>query len=489
VFPYEWYDSPEKMACDRLPPADQWYSKLTMSTPSPADLARAQQVWEAFSCRTMQDYLEIYLAVDVAGLADAFEAFRTESLTTYHIDPAHCYTGPGMAWEAMLRLTGATPHLLTEPEHYMFIETGIRGGISQISTRHAVANHPLMGSEHDPDKPPVWLAYLDCNALYSHAMQQPLPYRNFRWVAEDLSVYDILHPPAGKGYTVEVDLEYPAALHVAHDDYPLAPEKGVVAAADISPYSARVLEENNVAFHPSTKLLATLRTKKGYVVHHRAMLCYLEHGLRVAAVHRVMQYEEEPWMAPYIEYNMRMRQEATTKFRQDFYKLMSNAVFGKTMENVRDRKAIKFVRNVADFKKLVAKPEFARVIPYSVYAGAEDTAVMAAIVLRKTTVKLSKPVFTGQAVLDISKATMYDFHYGVMKPKYGQAMRLLFTDTDSLAYKIATPNMYADMLPMAAEHFDTSAYPAWHELYDPANKRVTGKFKDEAVECRPGSPS
>ena len=182
VFPYEYMDSFDRFEETQLPPKENFYSSLTDESISDSDYQHAQKVWDTFNCATLGDYHDIYLQTDVLLLADVFENFRRTALSTYGLDPAHYYTLPGYSWDALLKLTNVSLELLTEPDIYLFVEKGLRGGISMVSHRHAQANNPQM-QNYNPDQPTSFLQYLDSNNLYGWAMSQYLPTGGFQWVS------------------------------------------------------------------------------------------------------------------------------------------------------------------------------------------------------------------------------------------------------------------------------------------------------------------
>ena len=155
-------------------------SKLSDAHISDEDYAHAQKVWETFGCKTLGDYSDLYCCTDVLLLADVFETFRRTCQKQYGLDPAHYYTSPGLSWDALLKKTGVELELLTDYDQHLFIERGLRGGISMVSKRHAKANNPLVGG-YDPEKPSSHILYLDANNLYGWAMSQYLPSGGFRW--------------------------------------------------------------------------------------------------------------------------------------------------------------------------------------------------------------------------------------------------------------------------------------------------------------------
>ncbi|KYM95685.1 hypothetical protein ALC62_13666 [Cyphomyrmex costatus] len=225
VFPYKYVDCVEKLNDTRLPPRESFHSSLTGDTVSESDYAHAANVWKRFSVRTLGEYSDLYLKTDVLLLTDVFENFRESCVASYGLDPAHYYTLPGFTWDAMLKHTRVKFELLTDIDMVMFIERGIRGGLSQCSGRYAKANNKYMRS-YNSSKPSSYLMYYDVNNLYGWAMCQPLPYADFR-SAEDAANFDAnaIAPDSPTGYILEVDLEYPQHFHDAHADLPFCPTR------------------------------------------------------------------------------------------------------------------------------------------------------------------------------------------------------------------------------------------------------------------------
>ena len=475
VYPYEYMDSWERFEETALPPKEAFYSKLSDEHISDSDYAHAQHVWKTFECRTLGDYTVLYCRTDVLLLADVFENFRKTCQKQYGLDPAHYYTSPGLSWDALLKKTGVSLELITDYDQHLFIEKGMRGGISMVSKRHARANNPAVEG-YNPENPNSHILYLDANNLYGWAMSQPLPTGGFQWVEDcDRLADSVKNLPAdgAEGYILEVDLEYPQGLHDEHNAYPLAPERMVVQKEWMSDYQQELLGVG-VAPTEVEKLVPNLRDKERYVLHYRNLQLYLSLGMRVKKVHRALRFEQSPWMEPYIRMNTELRKAATSDFEKDLYKLMNNAVYGKTMENLRRRVNVKLVRSHEEDKlrRLIASPSFARANIFD-----DD---LAAVQMHKSRLVLNRPVYVGMSVLDLSKSLMYDFYYNQMKAQYGDRVELLYTDTDSLLLEIQTEDVYSDM----ADHpslYDTSDFPEDHPLHSKVNKKVLGKMKDECA--------
>ena len=323
VFPYEYMDSFDRFEETQLPPKEKFYSSLTDESISDSDYQHAQEVWANFNCKNLKDYHDVYLGSDVLLLADVFENFRRTALSTYKLDPAHYLTLPGYSWDALLKFTRVSLELLTDSNMYLFVEKGLRGGISMVSHRHAIANNQCM-QNFNPSQPDSYLLYLDSNNVYGWAMSQPMPTGGFQWVNY---TDQILETPADAdhGFILEVDLDYPASLHRQHNDYPLAPEKLTITKDQMSPYQQKLIEELGVSIS-CEKLVPNLMDKSRYVLHYRNLQLYLKLGMKLEKVHKVLEFQQSPWMQPYIQKNTQLRTQAKNDFEKDFFKLMNNAV-------------------------------------------------------------------------------------------------------------------------------------------------------------------
>ena len=345
----------------------------------------------------------------------------------------------------MFKYTKIKLDLISDPDMYQMIESGIRGGISSIMKRYVKANHKNL-KNHNPQEPNVFIQYLDANNLYGWAMSKPLPHRNFKWMSES-ELEDWRSRPC----ILEVNLEYPEELHDLHKEYPLAPERLTIGKVK--------------------KLVPNLYDKEKYQIHHKTLKQCLELGMKLTKIHRGVSFDEKDFMKPYIDLNTKLRAKATTDFEKDFFKLMNNAVFGKTMENVKNRVNVKLVTTKEALNKLVKKSNYVRVNEFH-----EN---LVAVHMEKNVIKLNKPIYVGMSILDLSKTLMYDFHYNYVKPKWGDNAELLFTDTDSLCYEIKTNDFHEDIKDDVPEWFDTSNYEKDHPLFSNKNKKQVGFMKDE----------
>ncbi|XP_034936405.1 uncharacterized protein [Chelonus insularis] len=297
VFPYEYIDDWDKLNETQLPAQSAFYSKLNNANISDEDCQHA-------------------LTTDVLLLADIFENFRENCLAAYNLDPLHYLTAPGLAFDAMLKYTEIELDPLQDVEMLNFIEKGIRGGVSQCSNRYAKANNHYMGDKYDQNKDESHLMYFDVNNLYGAAMSEYLP---------------------------TVDLDYPQSLNEHHKDLPVCPEHW-------QPPDSKC-----------EKLMTTLLLKNEYVIHYRNLQQCIELGLKITKIHRVLQFKQSAWLKKYIDLNTEMRKKSKNDFEKNFFKLMNNAVYGKTMENVRNYKDIKLITKWEGrwgAQSLISQPNF-----------------------------------------------------------------------------------------------------------------------------------
>jgi len=478
VYPYDYMDNMDRFTERSLPTIESFFNRLRQEPCKPEDYEHASAVWREFGCETLQDYHDLYLKADVLLLADVFEAFRSVCMKNYDLDPAHYVSAPHLSWDAMLKSTECKLELLSDPEMYRLLESGLRGGVAMVSKRFSKANNPRVAN-YDPSKPDVHLMYWDANNLYGWAMSQSLPEGKFRWL-EDHEIEAIDWSKTRKnsdtGYVLECDLEYPEELHDKHNDYPLAPERLAVNAKMWSStqrdlHMVYTQKDAFVTGMSSTKLVPNLYSKTRYCVHSRNLKFYLKQGMRLTKVYRAIEFKQSAWMRVYIEKNQNLRAASTSDFEKNFYKLMNNACYGKTCENQRKRTNIQLVTDVVKTQKLLSLPQ---TLSFRVF-----TPDIAAIELMKPRCLINRPFYVGFTVLEFAKLHMYRFHYDFVKPLWpGTKSQLLFTDTDSLMYEIEDANMY-NKIWQHRDEFDLSDYPK-DFFHDATNKAIIGKFKDEA---------
>ena len=263
-------------------------------------------------------------------------------------------------------------------------------------------------------------------------------------------------------------------MHDFHSDYPLAPEIMNVNVNMLSDYQKQVFKIYYDGKSPkdekTSKLILNLKDKEKYVVHIKTLQYYLKMGMKMTKVHRIIKFQQRAWLKPWIDFNTGKRKEAKSDFEKELYKLMNNSVYGKTMEDKRNHMDFELVDNEFRYEKCVNNPTFKnRFILNENLVGVEET---------KAKLKLDKPIFLGMTILDLSKFHMYQFYYDVLKKKYNENIKLVYTDTDSYVIQTMTDDVYKDFNDIK-QHMDFSDYPVEHPCHDKTNKKVLGMFKDE----------
>ena len=190
-------------------------------------------------------------------------------------------------------------------------------------------------------------------------MGEYLPYKKFDWV-KNVDRFDInsINEKSDTGYFLEVDLEYPDELHELHNDYPLAPEKLAVTNDMLSKYCKEIADEYDIKVGDVKKLIPNLGNKTKYVLHYRNLQLYLPLGMKLTIIHRILKFKQSDWMKRYIDFNTEKRKNAANDFEKDFFKLMINSVYGKTMENLQKRINVRLINNAKDFLKCTCRPTY-----------------------------------------------------------------------------------------------------------------------------------
>ena len=298
------------------------------------------------------------------------------------------------------------------------VEEGIRGGMCQVSHRYSKANNKYM-NDFDKNTESTYIQYFGANNLYGWAMWQLLPVSGFKQVknkskftTDFILNYDVY---SDVGCIFQATIRYPEKIHGEQKDLPFLPQKEKI--------------------NKCQKLICSIEDKEKYVVHIKVLKQALKYGLVLEEVHSVIKFNQKAWLKPYIDLNTELRKNANNESDKDFFKLMNNSVFGKTMENVRNYRDIKLVRTNSRRNQLVSEPNY-----HSTKYFSED---LIAIEMNKTNIKMNKPIYLGQSILDISKTLMYEFWYEYLKPKYGDKIKLCYTHTDSFVIEVKTEDLYA----------------------------------------------
>ena len=454
VYPYEYIDNWERFSEKLLPSKKYFYSNLNMEDISDIDYRHPDNVFKGFKLENLGDYHYLYVQSDTLLLADVFNNFRDMCIKEYELDPAHFLSLPGLAWQACLKKTNIELELLTDYDMLLMVEEGIRGGIYHSIHQHAKAKNKYM-KNYNNNEESSYIQYLDANDFYGWAMSKKLPVNGFKWLDNDKtakpSAKHVINEEFKKnymendkkGYILEVDAKYPKKLHDLHSDLLFLLER--------------------MEINKCKKLVCNLYNKKKYVVHINSLKEALNHGLKLKKILRIIEFNQEAWLKPYVDMNTELRKLARSDFEKYLFKLMNNSVFGKTMENIRKHRDIKLVTTDKKRSKLVSEPNYDTINLIS-----EDLSI---IEMKKTKVKMNKPIYLGLSILEISKILLFEFWYDYMKPKYNHNVRLCYMDTDSFIMNIKTNDFYKDISDDVDNRFDTSNYEVKRPLLMGKNKK------------------
>ena len=284
-----------------------------------------------FNIKNGEELTEIYLKSDILLLACVFEKFIKISVNQYDINPLYCVSLPGYTWQCGLKYTGINLQTLQDKDMILLLENNIRGGISSV-----------MGDRYVESNGDKKILYVDANNLYGHSMSEPLPYDEIKF-DNDVNLEDIINTPDDSdiGYFVEVDLKYPDNIKEKTKNFPFAPENKKINPDNFNDYMKEIKSNNYIQ---TKKLICDRSDKKNYLGHYRMLKFYIRHGMIIDKVHNVISFSQSRWLEKYINFNTQRRNQAVNDFEKDFYKLLNNAFYGKTMENVRNRLKIKFIK-------------------------------------------------------------------------------------------------------------------------------------------------
>ncbi|DAC80328.1 TPA_asm: PolB [Tasmanian devil feces bidnavirus 1] len=391
-FPYEWFDSLEKLNETQLPDRDQWKNKLTGKV---GNYDQALEIWNKMQFKTFREFHDFYMDLDVKLLADVFEEFRQTVFNSDKIDPLNFQGAPSLTWYLGTYKNMKDFKIIQNKDIYLDIQNNIRGGVCQVVQRYA--------SNDMKDQ----ILYLDVNSLYSWCMTQKMPIEYIETLEVLPSNYDI---DPNYLYIISCDLLYPKDLHDRDAEFPLGPEHFAIT-------------------NKQPKLCCNLFPKKNYLVLSTLLSYYLQRGLILEKVHYVYKFTSGYPLKNYVINNINIRKaNLDNKPLADFCKLKNNSIYGKTCENVLKYKNINLVHNI-DTTSGIDPLENHNLIDANDFIQLSDSTFMTST--KSTDVILNKPIQIGFAVLEYAKLRMYSFFY-TLKNLLGDQVHLLYTDTDSL---------------------------------------------------------
>ena len=476
VYPYEFVSSEDILQQETLPPKEIFFSKLRGGNISDEEYGLASRMWEESGCKSLRDYMRVYLLLDTLLLAEVFEQFRKTVIREYSLDPAHFVSAPGFAIQAALYESKQEIDLITDIDLLNRITNNVRGGLVSVVKPYVKLNN-VHCPDFDDKKPRSSAVFLDFNSMYAEELSNPLPLKSIVKLSdEEVPRFDLTKERSPEfTYIVVVDTHISEEVARACDDLPLSLHHMSVCESDLSDYTKNLIQQNAFIKHTKgRKLVATHIDQEEYTCSLDFLQVLMRQGLKVTKLHHVYRIEQETCFKSFIDKNIRLRKNAQNNFEKGLYKLLSNSIFGKLLFNPLKRcEEVKMVTKASTFGRLAANPLLKRC-----YSIGKDKVMM---VMGQKNVKMNHPIYVGYTILERAKAKIYSFFYDVLKPHYGERVHLVYTDTDSLLLEFeGVENIEEELVKEPMKSFmDFSNFPCDHPLFDESRKGRLGLLKSE----------
>ena len=470
AYPYEVYktlEDYERPIEDLLKAGNEaYYSKTKNEIPDQIEIDRTNEIIKLFNIRNGRELTELYNKADVILPADIFEKFIEVSETEFGINPLYNISLPGTTWSNGLKYTRIELELIKNVDLFQMFEHGIRGGISGI-----------FGDRYIESDNNTKILHVDMNNLYGFAMLFHLPTGNFQ-IYENNSITKSFinkvlntHDCSNIGYVLIVDLIYPDNIKYKSKNFPFCPENKTI---NPNIYTEYMKEHEPKPHRPTSKLICDQTDKEYYIVHYRNLKFYLRVGMIIKKVHRIVSFDQSPWLAKYIDYNTKKRAAAKSDFMKDYHKNLICSFFGKTMEDVRNRIKVEFVKNTDERKILKYQ---SRLDFNGIHKSYQD---YDSYTFKSNVVKMEKPIYLGFCILELSKLSMYETYYNKLQKYFGiDGIQIHYQDTDAFIMIIKTTDLVNDLSSLEKQYklFDFSNLNKEHSLFSNEFKKIPGYLK------------
>ena len=475
VFPYDYITDESVLNDTKLPSKSEFYNTLKDKEVSDEDYEFAQTLFKEARCSTLKDYLELYLRVDVLLLAEVMQNFRGVIYKEYGLDPAHMITTPSLAMQAALYHNKLSLQLIHDMDTQTLFENSIRGGFTSVVKKHVEVNSEY-NNNYDKEKSISSAVFLDVNSLYPTVMCNKLPYGECRELSEDevaSFAIDSVNTDGDKCYACLVDYCIPDNVKEETDDLPLSIHHKIVTENDVSDYTKNLMKELNSKLPKQKTLVADHSPQNSHLISLVFLQLLMSLGLQVTKIRRIFEFKQDFIFKSFIEKNINLRKNAENYWTKNLFKLMSNAIYGKTLFNPRKNELkTKLINSKERYEKVMTNP-----LLHSCYSIDQDSVIMK---FHASRIVLKHPLYIGWFILEHSKAFMYNYFYKELKPIYKKDVSLVYMDTDSFLLHFKNREF---MHEVAKEPFkstlDTSNFDPTDEHYSERFKGVLGKVKSE----------
>ena len=472
AYPYEYYKTLE----DYEKPIDEllesvnktYFSKTKNKIPDQEEIDRTNEFIRLFNIKNGRELTELYCKADVILLADIFEKFIKLSISEFGINRLYHISLPGTTWSNGLKYTKIELELIKNVDLFQMFESGIKGGISGI-----------FGDRYIESDNNTVILHVDMNNLYGFAMLFHLPVGNFQ-IYENNSITECFinkvlntHDCSDTGYVFIVDLIYPDNIKYKSKNFPYCPENKTLNPVNYTEY---MNEHEPKPHRPTSKLICDQTNKEYYIVHCRNLKFSLRMGMIIKKVHRIVSFDQSLWLSKYIDYNTQKRAQADSDFIKDYHKNLICSFFGKTMEDVRNRIKVEFVKDTDERKifKYQSRLDF-----NGIHKSYQD---YDSYTFKSNVVKMEKPIYLGFCILELSKLLMYETYYDKLQKYFGvDGIQIHYQDTDAFIMSIKTTDIVNDLSNLQHQHkmFDFSNLNKEHKLFSNEFKKIPGYLKIE----------
>ena len=481
-FFYEFIDHPSKLDNTSLPLIEDSYSTLSDSTHSIEEYTKIQNLWEKAHCKNLRDLLIIYLLCDTAFLADVISSYRSDFYRHLGMDPIKHSSSASLAWHSMLKYSKIELDLITDDMSWfsILLSENIRGGLSQCFNGSIIkANHELC-PDYDASEPKSYIYQLDMNALYSLCETFPLPTGNFKVEPESClglkaeKLFDMETVHTTTGFYLKVDVMVPDYVARKTDDLPLIINNVKITREMLSQYQIELLNELNMKFVPSQRLLASHIPTNEILMSAVLLKKLMQYGLVVTKVHQVISFDQRPFMKEFVEMNIAARIATSDPVLKLLLKNLNNSLYGRSILNIANHSTeLHLIESPKEFMKRVMNPFFK-------YAITLTQNRMLAMTHKQEILQVS-PLYIGFSILEASKSIMYAFWYETLKPFFADKISNSYFDTDSILMRVETENFEEEVVSNAhlRKYFDFSNFPPNHRYYSEEGKGQLGRVKSE----------
>ena len=427
VYPYEYMDDMKKLKESKLPSHQFFYSNLKDSNISQDDFEFAKELFEEAGCKSIENYMHLYLLCDVYLLTEVFLKFRNIVFSEHHLDAAQFITLPSLAIAAALYNSKGKFDLLYNIENLCLFEQNIRGGFTVVNQGYGKFNNASL-PDFNPNVDISEGLFLDFNSLYSTVMHDKLPTGELRELSQDeIDQFDIpnVDVEGEHTYSLLIDFEIPDNVKRATDELPLGLNQFKPDLNHMSPFTKDIFDDLNLSeSYISKKLTATHFPQKDYLISIKLLQLYVQLGVKITKIHKIIEFKQDACFRDFINKNINLRKNSTNSYEKAIWKLMNNSVFGKLLFNARKNQIdTKLISSMQMFQRHVQNPLLREVIPIS-----DQCAMMKFF---SDNIKMNSPIYIGWYILEHSKFYLYNFFYNVLKKQFGDKVSLMYTDTDS----------------------------------------------------------